>query len=167
MIAKKLSPHRLNEPVLDENPTLLYTLAYCELIEELTDTLFPPNITTKGAGSELPTVASSARVDRYIHCRAAWEPAFGLKVQLALRDLSAVAKLVYKKTFANLEISKRNDLLATLKAGEFAPEFWPSSRSQPEAFETIHDAIAAGVFADPGYGGNANGIGWQYAQFTV
>lgn len=166
--ASRESSHpRPNAPLLDENPTLLYTLAYCELIEELADTLFPPNSIAKGAGSELPTVASSARVDRYVHCRAAWEPLFGVKLQLALRDLSAAAKLSHDEIFANLELSKRNALLAALKAGTLGTTVWPSSRSQSEAFDTIHDAVAAGVFADPGYGGNAGGVGWRYAQFTV
>lgn len=166
-ISRESSHPNPNEPVLEENATLLYTLAYCELMEELADTLFPPNIVAKGAGSALPAVVSSARVDRYIHCRAAWEPSFGVKVQLALRDLSAAAKLSFEQSFANLEISKRNELLSALKAGKLASEVWASPRPQSEAFETIHDAVAAGAFADPGYGGNAGGIGWRYAQFTV
>lgn len=165
--AQESSHPRPNEPALEENPLLLYTLAYCELIEELADTFFPPNSMAQGSGSTLPAIASSARADRYVHCRAAWEPSFGVKTQLALRDLSAAAKLSHGQSFANLGIPERNALLSALKNNALTATVWTSPRSQSETFDAIHDAVTAGVFADPGYGGNADGVGWRYAQFTV
>ncbi len=166
-VARESSHPRVNEPALDENPLLLYTLAYCELLEQLADTLFPQDSASSGASTGLLEAASSARVDRYVHCRAAWEPAFGVKTQLALRDLSVASMLSHGKSFANLEVLRRNELLSLMRGGKLSPEVWPSPRPQTEAFDTIHDAVSAGVFADPGYGGNAGGVGWRYAQFTV
>lgn len=157
----------LNDPILEENPLLLYTVAYCELIEALADSLFPPNTMTDGSGERLTVLASSARVDRYIHCRSAWDHSFGRTVQLALRDLASAAVLAFDKSFAGLDCSLRTRLLRELQAGSLTPDVWQSPRSQPDAFNTLHDAIAAGVFADPGYGGNVEGVGWKYSHFVL
>lgn len=157
----------INMPGLEENPLLLFTLAYCELIDFVADTLFPPNSYVVGNGKSLPTVASLARPNRYIHCRAAWQPDFGKGIQLALRDLSATSWAVHGKPFVQLDISQRTEMISSLKDGLFPPAAWTTTRSQKDAFLTIHDAIAAGVFADPGYGGNYDGVGWRYAQFIL
>lgn len=155
----------LNDPILDENPLLLYTVAYCELIEALADALFPPNAVTDDSGKQTLVLASSTRVDRYIHCRSAWEPSFGVSVQLALRDLSAAAMLSFDKSFARLDSGLRTALLKEMQNGLLAPTVWQTTRSQSTTFNTLHDAVAAGVFADPGYGGNAEGAGWKYSHF--
>lgn len=155
----------LNDPILEENPLLLYTLAYCELIEALADSLFPPNTVTDDSGERSTVLASSARVDRYIHCRSAWDHCFGRAVQLALRDLASAAVLSFEKPFVRLDCGLRTALLKELQAGVLKPAVWQSPRSQPDAFHTLHDAVAAGVFADPGYGGNVEGVGWKYSHF--
>jgi hypothetical protein len=157
----------LNEPTLEENPLFLYTMAYCDLIDALADTLFPRNLVSDGAGGQVLAGGSDARVDRYIHCRAAWDSAFASQLQLALRDLSAAAKLAYGKIFFGLAAAERNALITALQVGSIPPTSWDSPRQQKATFDTLHDAVASGMFADPGYGGNVEGVGWRYSQFIA
>ena len=133
----------------------------------LADTLFPPNPASNNDDGQVCVVSSDARVDRYIHCRAAWEPAFGQTIQLALRDLSSAAKLVHSKTFFDLAPAQRIDLIASLQSSSIPTASWNSPRQQKATFDALHDAVASGVFADPGYGGNCEGIGWRYSQFIT
>lgn len=152
-------------PRTEEKPQLLYTLAYSELIEALADTFFPPNTIKTGDG-ELVIKTSALRVDRHIHFRAAWQPEFGAKLQLALRDVTSASVQATGRHFAALDAITQDRLLAKLVRGELSSTEWTSLRAQKDAFATIHDAISCGVLADPGYGGNREGLGWVYAQFT-
>lgn len=156
-----------DRPGLEQNPLLLFTLSYSELIESLADVLFPPNIVTDSKGNQIELKASALRVDRHIHFRAAWQPDFGQRLQLALRDLTEASTLAYAdRHFADLKEEQQLRLLGDLQKGLLSPVVWPSGRLQTEAFNSIHDALAAGLLADPGYGGNSNGLGWVYAQFS-
>ena len=82
-------------PEVGEIPQLLFTLAYSELIEAIADVLFPPNEITAADGSRILVKASQLRPDRHIHFRAVWQPEFGQRLQLALRDLTDASLQAY------------------------------------------------------------------------
>ncbi|KFB67751.1 gluconate 2-dehydrogenase subunit 3 family protein [Candidatus Accumulibacter vicinus] len=155
-------------PDLAENPLNLFTLPYSELIEALTDTLFPPNQVASRNGRQHLLKASEARVDRHIHFRAAWQPPFGIRIQLALRDLTdACLKRYTGRHFAVLTEQERIDVLTALQKSALPPTQWAMLRPQAEAFAAIHEAVSCGLMAEPGYGGNAHGIGWFYTRFMT
>jgi len=155
-------------PDLAENPLNLFTLPYSELIESLADTLFPANQVSSRNGRQHLLRASEARVDRHIHFRAAWQPPFGITIQLALRDLTeACLARSQGRHFALLTEQERVDVMKALQAGTLPAVQWRALRPQPEAFAAIYDAIACGLIAEPGYGGNAHGLGWFYTRFMT
>lgn len=155
-------------PSLVEHPLHLYTLPYSELIDALADTLFPPNHIELEASRAHELRASDARVDRYIHFRAAWQPSFGARLQLALRDLTqASLNRFERRHFVVLTQAQRDEITAALQAGKIPLTQWTTLRPQAEAFGTIYDAICCGLMAEPGYGGNANGLGWFYTRFMT
>jgi hypothetical protein len=155
-------------PDLAENPLNLFTLPYSELIEALADALFPPNQVASRNGRQHLLKASDARVDRHIHFRAAWQPPFGVRVQLALRDLTDACLKRYKgRHFAVLTEQERVAVLNDLQKGALPPAQWATLRPQVEAFTAIYEAVSCGLIAEPGYGGNAHGIGWFYTRFMT
>jgi len=155
-------------PDLGENPLLLFTLAYSELIETLADTLFPPNEVVDNRGATHILKASACRIDRHIHFRAAWQPSFGIRIQLALRDLTeACTKRFSGRHFAVSKESERLDVITQLQLGALPPTQWATTRSQTDAFNSIYEAISCGLLTDPGYGGNDQALGWYYTRFMT
>lgn len=164
-------PHHLpgqnfDTPSLTEDVRNLYTLAYAQLISSLSDVMFPRRTEKSKSGALFHLVASDARVDRYIWFRSAWQPnEFGQPLQLALRDLTAACLARYPgRHFSLLEPIEANDILNLLQSEKIPSGEWTSSQSQSETFSVIHEAIREGLFAEPGYGGNRNGIGWYYSN---
>ena len=112
-------------PDLGENPLLLFTLAYSELIEAIASV--PPSVSfrnevvdTKGKAHILK--ASTCRIDRHIHFRAVWQPPFGIRTQLALRDLTeACTRRFGGCHFAVAKESERLDIFTQLQAGALPP----------------------------------------------
>jgi hypothetical protein len=155
-------------PNLEENPLLLFTLAYSELIETLADALFPPNEVPDAKGVPHFLRASSCRIDRHIHFRSVWQPPFGIRIQLALRDLTgACTKRFDGRHFVVLKESERGDILTELQNGSLPSSQWTTTRPQVDAFNSIYEAVSCGLLADPGYGGNAKAIGWFYTRFMT
>ena len=155
-------------PNLEENPLLLFTLAYSELIEALADTLFPPNEVRDSRGVRHLLSASSSRIDRHIHFRAAWQPPFGIRIQLALRDLTeACTKRFDGRHFALVKKSDQIEILTELQKGSLPSSQWATTRPQVDAFSSIYEAVSCGLLADPGYGGNAHAVGWFYTRFMT
>jgi hypothetical protein len=147
-------------PDLGEKPLNLFTLPYVQLLEAITDRLFPPNTLQGPSGTGYILHASEARIDRYILFRAAWSPPFGATLQLALRDLAATCQVRHGTHFTNPAGADQVALLTALAKGSFTAAEWTVERSQQEAFTTFHDAVCADLLAEPGYGGNHNGLGW-------
>lgn len=155
-------------PDLGENPLLLFTLAYSELIEAIADTLFPPNEVVDSKGKAHILKASTCRIDRHIHFRAVWQPPFGIRIQLALRDLTeACTKRFGGCHFAIAKESERLDIFTQLQAGALPPAQWTTTRSQTDTFNSIYEGVSCGLLTDPGYGGNAQAIGWYYTRFMT
>jgi len=97
----------------------------------------------------------------------------GFAVQLAphvplylacIASLNAEAQLRYSRCFAGLDLSERTELLERLQNDGGKAE-WVIS---PARF--IHIAAehaAEGFYADPGNGGNRDGISWKMIGFEV
>jgi gluconate 2-dehydrogenase subunit 3-like protein len=155
-------------PALSEEPLNLFTLPYAELIESLSDALFPPTQVQGDGGVVHALRASDARVDRHVHFRAAWQPSFGSRLQLALRDLTQASLTRHSgKHFRQLVDTERVAIVSDLQSARLHPTEWTVLRSQADAFTSIHDAITCGLMAEPGYGGNAHGLGWYYTRFMT
>lgn len=152
-------------PDLGENPLNLFTLPYVQLIETLSDVLYPPNEVTDATGRPHVVRASEARIDRYVLFRSAWEPSFGARVQLALRDLAAAADARHGRHFSNLDPADQARLLSDLEADRLTPHEWMSPRGQREQFAILFQTVTDGFFGEPGYGGNHEGRGWYYSNF--
>jgi hypothetical protein len=158
-------------PDLDEDPRLLFTLAYSELIESLASTLFPPNEIVTGCGEVLRICPGELRPDRYVHFRAAWQPSFGVLAQISLRDLSAMSQRAFAgRHFAELGAADREGFLRRMSVGLVST--WTIVRRSPypdedqkALFSFLYDMILAALFGEPGYGGNHQGLGWVYANF--
>lgn len=162
-------PLQLFDPVVDapdlgEQSLNLFTLPYVQLVEALADIFYPPNSVMTSRGPRLIR-ASNARVDRYILFRAAWQPEWGKALQLALRDLSAACLARHSLPFVKLDDAKRNELVSLLEKGGLASTEWLAPRPQRSAFSLLKDAVMGGLMAEPGYGGNAGGLGWAYTNF--
>ena len=151
-------------PDTGEDILNLFTLPYSQLIETLCDILFPPRRVTV-AGLERTMRASEARIDRYIHFRAVWQPEFGKRIQLALRDLADHCARRETTHFANLTPARQEAVLEALEVDELPG--WPGTgdRSARRTFQTIFEAVSEGLLGEPGYGGNDRGLGWQYSNF--
>lgn len=156
-------------PDLSEDPRNLYTLPYMVLLEAIADCLFPPNRVVAKDGREYELHASAARVDRFVLFRAAWEPSFGIRLQLALRDFTdaCINEHGNHGHFVLLSTERQTALLTELERGEIPPEHWSASRGQRQTHSVLYDAVSSGLFAEPGYGGNHNGLGWYYSNFMV
>jgi len=97
----------------------------------------------------------------------------GFAVQLAphiplylacITSLSEEAQLRYSRCFADLELFERTELLERLQADGGTAE-WVIS---PARFIRIAAEHAAeGFYADPGNGGNRDGISWKMIGFEV
>jgi hypothetical protein len=153
-------------PDLGEKPLNLFSLPYVQLIEALSDVLYPPNTVTDRLGGQHLVRASDARVDRYVLFRSAWDPGFGARVQLALRDLAAAADARHSDHFANLDEASQARLLIDLEAGKLTQAEWLSPREQKDQFALLFQTVTDGFFGEPGYGGNHEGRGWYYANFV-
>ncbi len=160
--------HR-DPPVLSENHLNLFTLPYAQLIAALAECLFPPNSVADTTGKTQVIRASDSQIERYIYFRTAWQPEFGVPLQLALRDLTEACLngTNGKSHFVLLDDVQKSNLLGNLQAGTIAATHWRVRRNQASAFMAIYRAIAEGFFADPGYGGNVNGSGWCYSGFMT
>lgn len=154
----------LDQPVIEEDPLYLFTLPYMQLIGVLADVLFPPRKCVREKGDEVIR-ASDARVDRYVLFRSAWQPDFGMQVQLALLDLTEFCIRQETSHFATLSLERQTEILEGLETGELRNWTGVGNRSATRCFEVIYGAVIEGFFGEPGYGGNDHGLGWHYSNF--
>ena len=165
-------PYKADRPETGEDPRLLCTLPYCDLIELLAETMFPENVVVDSAGAQVPILARDVRVDRYAVFRATWDPEFGAKLQAALLDFSdGCVENHLGEHFAALDAGLRAAFVDSLSKGSLA--MWSSRRrnanpadDQRLLFGILHKFVIGGMFGEPGYGGNYRGIGWFYSNFT-
>lgn len=165
-------PYIADRPEINEDPKLLHTLAYCDLIEAIAEVLFPENELKRKDGSTVVIKARDVRGDRYVLFRATWDPVFGSNLQLALMDFTTECEAInHGKHFVLLDAATRLTFMESLSRGNLTP--WTSARrnadpvlDQKALFEILYRAITGALFGEPGYGGNYRGLGWYYANFN-
>jgi len=146
----------------------LYTIKCIELIDAISNVLFPPNDITNSKGEKSIIKVSDAKIDRYILMRAAWQPdSFGYPVLESLKDILNISQSYYQKNFTELLNDEQNYFIEKLEKGEFniSPSY--TRKRQKEIFRIIHQSISEGLFSDPGYGGNDKEVGWFYSNFKT
>lgn len=165
-------PYKADRPETGEDPRLLCTLPYCDLIELLAETMFPENVVVDPGGVQVPIMARDVRIDRYAVFRAAWDQEFGINLQLALLDFSEGCGENHPgQHFATLDAAARTAFVGSLSKGSLAT--WSIGRrnanpadDQRLLFGVLHKFVIGGMFGDPCYGGNYRGLGWFYSNFT-
>jgi hypothetical protein len=84
--------------------------------------------------------------------------------QHGLASLEAEAQAVYTHAFAQLSEAQQDALLMQIERGEVQTDW----QIVPAAFITmLAHHCAEGFYADPGNGGNRDGIAWQMIGFEV
>ncbi len=92
------------------------------------------------------------------------EPQFLFTYRQGLDALKAETQAVSGRAFAEMEPDAQDALLARVESGEVQAE-WPLD---PEAFFRLLVAqTMEGFYADPGNGGNRDGIAWEMIGFRV
>ncbi|WP_169054461.1 gluconate 2-dehydrogenase subunit 3 family protein [Nitratireductor sp. XY-223] len=145
----------------------LFSMPFIGLIDAIADTLFPPNTVKSLKGADHTIVASDAMVHRYILFRATWQPDWGKDIHTALRLFSSVCDLHFGSIFPLLTEAQQKEALSMLEDRKYSDTDWNSKVDQRRAFNQIREGVAEGLFAEPGYGGNFNGLGWYYSNFMV
>lgn len=137
---------------LEDNLGVEFVLTLCALI----DTLIPPDEFPGGWDSGVGGYFAlgfgrqlAAHLDLYKSCLCA---------------LDAASKALHGQPFAALDLAARTALLEQLER-ENAPDGWSVS---PRHFVRVAAEHAAeGYYADPGNGGNTDGICWKMIGFEV
>ena len=157
---------RNDQPEISDDPRTLYTLPYAKLIDGLTDIIYPVNNVTSSSGKTITVRASEARVDRYVFFRAAWDNKFAESSLKALQVFTILVFENYQNHFIELTEDQKNEAIALLENGKLTeklPQY--DIAYQKSLFKSLHGIVSEGLFSEPGYGGNNNGIGWYYSNF--
>ena len=157
----------IDVPSQVDDARYLFSMPFIGMIDAVADILFPPNTVKSAKGVNHVIAASDAMVHRYILFRATWQPDWGKDVHTALRLFSNVCDKHFGSSFPLLPEAKQIESLSMLEDRKFSNTDWSSVVDQRRAFNQIREAIAEGLFAEPGYGGNLDGLGWYYSNFMV
>ena len=92
------------------------------------------------------------------------EPQFLVPARQGLNALDAEARATAGNAFASLAPATQDALLARVEAGDVQTD-WP----QPAAdfFRRLVSQAMEGFYADPGNGGNKDGVAWRMIGFRV
>lgn len=92
------------------------------------------------------------------------EPQFLPAYRSGLDALEAEAQAASGAAFAGLPPDAQDALLARVEAGEVAA-CWPLDPGT--FFRLLAEQTTEGFYADPGNGGNRNGVGWDMIGYRV
>lgn len=81
-----------------------------------------------------------------------------------LDALEIEADTVFRSPFANLDLKPRTALLQAIEAGDIKSDWHVD---QAAFFARIVEHCTEGYYADPGNGGNRDGIAWAMVGFEV
>lgn len=87
-----------------------------------------------------------------------------LRKDLFLQGIAALnrqSRTKYKLDFTELSAAQQDDILKMCEKGDIPAEGFTSAFF----FSVFKDAVLAGVYADPMYGGNADMNGWKMKQY--
>ena len=92
------------------------------------------------------------------------EPPFLFPTRLGLDALEAEAQATEGKAFAALTPEAQDALLVRIEAGDVQTD-WP--QPAPAFFRRLTQQVMEGYYADPGNGGNKDGVAWKMIGFRV
>ena len=92
------------------------------------------------------------------------EPQFLIPMRQGLDALDAEAQATEGAAFAALAADAQDVLLARVEAGDVRAD-WP--RPAPDFFRRLVSQAMEGFYADPGNGGNRDGVAWRMIGFRV
>ncbi len=105
-----------------------------------------------------------AGVGAFLEGLLAREPRFLPTYRHGLDDLDAEARLTEGGPFAALATDAQDALLARVEAGEV----WAHWTLDPAAFfRLLVEQTTEGFYADPGNGGNRDGVAWDMIGYRV
>ncbi len=81
-----------------------------------------------------------------------------------LDSLNQEAVIANGMAFASLALTQRTLMFARLEAGEYRAEWKTPAR---QFIDMLASHAAEGYYADPGNGGNRNGVSWDMIGFIV
>jgi len=92
------------------------------------------------------------------------EPQFLFPARQGLDALDAEARATEGDAFASLAPDIQDAVLARVEAGDVRAE-WP--QPAPDFFRRLVSQAMEGFYADPGNGGNRDGVAWRMIGFRV
>ncbi len=92
------------------------------------------------------------------------EPRFLFPTQQGLDALDAEARATEGAAFAALAPDRQDALLSRVEAGDVRAD-WPLPA--PDFFRRLVSQAMEGFYADPGNGGNKDGVAWRMIGFRV
>ena len=161
------NPEMVDRPSLEDDSKMLFTIQYVVLIRNIADCMFPPNTVTTDAGNKVTISASDALIERYVFFRSVWQPEWGQRIHLVLKQLTTSCIAKYGDHFSVLDESVKTLCLADLEKENYTKTEWPYQDRQKQAFNLIQQTMTEGFFGEPGYGGNDSGLGWYYSNFLT
>ena len=81
-----------------------------------------------------------------------------------LDALEIEAEKVFQRAFASLDLESKTALLEAIEQGDIKSD-WPVD--QARFFAQIVEHCTEGYYADPGNGGNRDGVAWAMVGFEV
>jgi hypothetical protein len=166
-------PYQADPPDTGTDVRSIHSLPYCDLIEAITEILFPENTVKTDQGEAVVIKTRDVRVDRYILFRAVWESDFAATMQRSLADFTDMCRANWTdRHFVLLTAMEQQSFLDMISKGT-CPVWTSRARSsnaaedQTRLFAFLHTTITGGMLGEPGYGGNYRGIGWYYSNFIT
>lgn len=108
--------------------------------------------------------AWGAGVGDYLNRLLTAERRFIKVYQMGLTSIEAESFAATGHSFPELPAGAQDDLLRQIEAGVVHAEW---AQDPKVFFATLTDHIMEGYYADPGNGGNRDGISWKMIGFTV
>lgn len=135
-------------------PLLFFTPDEAEIVEAITARLIPRDGDSPGAREAAALIYIDRAVGGYFS-----------SLQIFYREGLAMVERIalerHAKSFANLKEAQQDGLLKAIET----PSGPHGSERSAQFFAVILEHTIEGVFGDPAYGGNRDGIGWKMIEF--
>ena len=135
--------------------TDLLTQAQAETLRAAVDRILPAD--------EYPSGWEAGVGDYFAHLLTREAPLL-FPTQQGLDALDVEARATESAAFAALTPDAQDRLLARVEAGKVRAE-WPLPA--PAFFRRLVSQVMEGYYADPGNGGNRDGVGWRMVGYRV
>lgn len=152
IIAQESNPSETSAQELEALEVL--TAVEAEVLEALCDVLIPSDENGPGA--------SEARAAHYIdRALSAHNKEYREDYFVSLNAINEHAQRTYNNSFARLQRSQQNSLIAALQNDDIAG----CSPGSAAFFSLVRSHTIDGTFCDPYYGGNRDFVGWDLLRY--